>query len=328
MAELKVGTVMEWRTLSPILATFRLMAQDGDRFPDYKPGQYIALKREDCRLTRRETGPDGRARYVPVLDEQGWPKRGPVTHSYSIASAPYETRERGHLEFYVVLESDEHGEPGRLTESLFRIHPPEDEKITYVSRIVGGFTLYKRANGFGSALLVGTGTGLAPFVSMIRQLHHDAGEGRTDGVRYTLLHTNRTYEELAYHQELLAIEAARGFDFVYVPSVSRPRTRDLEDPRLGRGRANNLLRDVFDLPLREEEDLRAAEARDEDTAAARAALERAVRPTLPRHLSREELRRRLDPAETVVLTCGNPSLMADIKAIADANRMRFEKEDW
>jgi hypothetical protein len=30
----------------------------------------------------------------------------------------------------------------------------------------------------------------------------------------------------------------------------------------------------------------------------------------------------------VVLTCGNPYLMADIKFIAETNGMRFEKEDW
>jgi hypothetical protein len=31
---------------------------------------------------------------------------------------------------------------------------------------------------------------------------------------------------------------------------------------------------------------------------------------------------------TVILTCGNPSLMANIKYFADSNQIRFEKEDW
>ena len=44
--------------------------------------------------------------------------------------------------------------------------------------------------------------------------------------------------------------------------------------------------------------------------------------------SREVLRARLDPARTVVLTCGNPSSMSDIKRVADLVGMRFEKEDW
>jgi ferredoxin-NADP reductase len=328
MAELKIGTVGDWRLLSPILAAFRLRAQDGSPFPDYRPGQYIALRREDCRLTRREVGPDGTTHFVPVLDEQGRPKRGPVTHSYSIASAPCETREHGWLEFYVVLESDEYGEPGRLTESLFRIHPPEDDKLAYVDRIVGNFTLDERARGARSVLMVGTGTGLAPFLSMVRQLHHDAARGRSDQVRYTLVHTNRTRDELGFHEELLGIARARRFDFVYLPSVSRPAPADFEDPQLGRGRANNLLRDVFGLPLREQELLDHVRVRGGDVAAAERALDKAVRPALPRPVSAPELGRRLEPGETVVLTCGNPTLMDDIHRLASAVKMRFEKEDW
>src|SRR6202007_1750616 len=129
-------------------------------------------------------GPDGHPMIVPVLDEAGRPQRGPVTHSYSIASAPHETRAGRYLGFYVVLETDEKRVPGRLTESLFRIPPPEASAVKYVNRIVGDFTLDKRARGFKSVLLVGTGTGLAPFVSMIKQLHHGAERGPSGGVRY------------------------------------------------------------------------------------------------------------------------------------------------
>jgi hypothetical protein len=40
------------------------------------------------------------------------------------------------------------------------------------------------------------------------------------------------------------------------------------------------------------------------------------------------LRERIDPARTVVLTCGNPNGMADIATIAAQTGMKFEKEDW
>jgi hypothetical protein len=40
------------------------------------------------------------------------------------------------------------------------------------------------------------------------------------------------------------------------------------------------------------------------------------------------VRQRLEAGRTVILTCGNPSLMADIKYIADSNQICFEKEDW
>jgi ferredoxin-NADP reductase len=307
MAERKVGTVVHWQYLSPILSIFRLMPEEGTPFPEYKAGQYIALRREDCRLTRRVVGEDGKPHYVPDLDEARNRKYGPVTHSYSISSAPFETVRGGYLEFYVVLEKGECDEPGRLTESLFRIHPGEDDKVGYVNRIVGDFTLDKRTAGARSVVFVGTGTGLAPFAGMVKQVDHEAAQGRRTDVRYTIFHANRSRPELAYHEELQAIEAAGRIDFVYVPSVSRPTEEDRQDPRLGTGRASNVLRHVFGMPLKEEKD---------------------VRPTLPGHVSVAGLQARCPAAETVILTCGNPLAMADIKHIADTNHIRYEKEDW
>lgn len=326
MAELKVGTVSHQQRLSPVLMIFRLMPERGGAFPDYVPGQYIALRRNHCRLTRRVVGPDGRQRYMPDLDEAGQPKLGPVTHSYSIASAPCETRDGGYLEFYVVLEKDEYGTLGRLSGSFFDIG--SGDEVLYVNRITGNFTLSHRARNCRSVLLVGTGTGVAPFVSMIKQLHQDACRGDVAPVQYTLLHANRTYEELAYHRELLDIEASHTCDFVYVPSVSRPTDRDVGDPRLGRGRANNLLRSLFGLPMKEQEDVDAVRAQGADAAHAQAALAKAVPPALPGHMSRSELINRCDPSHSVILTCGNPSLMEDIKHVADTLHIRFEKEDW
>lgn len=303
------------------------MPEEGSLFPDYKAGQYIALRRNDCRLTKKEISPDKKVSYLPVLDENGNQKKGPVTHSYSIASAPFETSLNRHLEFYVILEKDEKGEPGRLTESMFRMDPQGDNQLIYYDRITGDFTLDKRAEGVQNVLLVGTGTGVAPFVSMIKQLHFEACQGKDRGVKYTLVHANRTYEELDYHKELSTMEAAERFDFIYLPSVSRPTPRDYNDPKIGKGRANNLLRHIFDMPLKEEQDLQEA-TRERDVSKAKAALERTVRPVLPQRFSRKGLQERIEPAHSVIMTCGNPFFMADIKTIADAVHIRFEKEDW
>ena len=158
-----------------------------------------------------------------------------------------------------------------------------------------------------------------------QQLHHAAGGG--DARRYTLIHANRTREELAYHEELAAAAASGRLDLVYVGSVSRPAPRGA-DPAIGAGRATNLLRHVFDMPLKEEEDLSAARARGGDVGSAEDALARAMRPRLPDHVDRRGLRDRLEPAETVVLTCGNPASMADVGTIAGRLGMRYEKEDW
>ena len=323
MAELKEGVVSSFDRLSDELAILRLLPEEGSRFPPYTPGQYIALRRDDCRLTRRVVDASGRARYLHDLDESGKPRLGPVTHSYSIASAPFETERSGHLEFYVVLERGD--VPGRLTESLFGIEAGGGDQIKYHDRIAGDFTLDKRAASRRDVLMVGTGTGVAPFVSMVKQLHHAAGGG--DPRRYTLVHANRTREELAYHEELAAAAASERLDFVYVGSVSRPAAGGA-DPGVGAGRATNLLRHVFDMPLKEEEDLAAVRARGGDVGSAEKALARTVRPRLPDHVNQRRLRDRLDPTQTVVLTCGNPASMADVGTVAGRLGMRYEKEDW
>jgi len=115
---------------------------------------------------------------------------------------------------------------------------------------------------------------------MVKQLHHAAGGG--DPRRYTLVHANRTREELAYHEELAAAAASGRLDLVYVGSVSRPAPG--ADPAIGAGRATNLLRHVFDMPLKEEEDLAAARARGGDVVSAADALARAMRPRMDRVL--------------------------------------------
>ena len=329
MAKTKVGTVVSWEQTTPLLAVFHLMPEQGAQFPAYKAGQYIALRRDDCLLTKKVVGDGGKVEYVPHLDDQGKQKRGPVTHSYSIASAPFETIQNKYLEFYVILEKNEKGVPGRLTESLFRMRPDADNKLIYYDIITGVFTLDKRAEGADTVIFVGTGTGVAPFVSMIKQLNFEASQrGKGGGTRYILVHANRTLEELDYFKEMTAIEAEKRLNFTYIPSVSRPTERDKNNAKMGKGRANNVLRRMFGMPLKEEQDVIDAEAQKGDVAKAKAALERTIKPILPESIKSEEFQRSLNPSNAVVMTCGNVYLMEDIKTIAEANGIRFEKEDW
>ena len=330
MASRKVGTVTYKKDLSSILTIFRLMPEKGTAFPPSQAGQYIALRRDDCKLTKKVgVGDDGKPVYGPSLDESGNQKIGPVTHSYSIASAPWEQEEHGWLEFYVVLEVIKKGEFGRLSSVFMNMDPPKDNNdVTYFDRIAGSFTLDHRTAGLDSVLMVGTGTGLAPFIAMAKQLHHEAANGRGDHRKYTILHTNRTYVELAYHQGMLDMERAGKFDFLYVPTVSRPTQRDLDDDGMGIGRANNVLRHMFDLPMKEEEMLAAAKAGKGDLARAEAGMRRTPKPELPKQLTASGLRDRFDPAKTVILTCGNPWSMADIEQTAKRSNLKFEMEEW
>jgi ferredoxin-NADP reductase len=325
MPEIRSGTIISWTQLSPVLASFRLAPQKRHRFPSYEAGQYMALRREDCRLTRRVSGPDGRTRFVPDLDERGRQKRGPVTHAYSIASAPYQTERDKYVEFLVVLEMA--STLGRFTESLFDMDPREGGEMLYVERIVGDFTLARRAEGAGHVLMVATGTGLAPLIAMVRELDHEAASGRSVPHRVTLLFGNRTRPELAFHEELAAIASAGHFDFVYVPTVSRPGDEQGREA-IGRGRANNVLRLALGLPMAEEEALEGARKAGGDTEALGAPVARAVPPELPPGIHAAALRSRLDPGNTVVLTCGNPVAMEDIRRVSETHGMRVEREEW
>ena len=112
-----------------------------------------------------------------------------------------------------------------------------------------------------------------------------------------------------------------------LPTVSRPSAHTAVDKRIGQGRASNVLRHIFDLPTTEDDKVTKAGG-DVARMAAGLALERLVHPVLPGHLTARAIRDRVDPASTVLLTCGNPVLTADIKSTATRRQIRFELEEW
>lgn len=313
MAERCRGTLTRWTEVAPGLAIFRLAPESGRAFPAYAAGQYIALTREGCRLTTRVVDDAGHVSYRPAIHADGSPAFGSVTHSYSLSSAPFDTAATGEIEIYIGLERVGPGQFGRLTESLFRSENHVGDTVAYVNRIVGNFTLETRAKDARHVLMVGTGTGLAPFVGMMKQAAHDARTGRGSDVQYTLIHAHRTPGELGYDAELLELADAHiaGFDFAYVRSVSRPAAEDRRDARLCVGRANNLLRALFDLPLLEQEPAA-----------------RVTHPEFGAAVSKSALRDRLPRGGTTVMTCGNRDLMEDVRRIASLLDFRFEMEEW
>lgn len=127
------------------------------------------------------------------------------SRSYSIASPPHQSD----LEFCVRLVPG-----GKLTPSLFSLTPGSTLQIG--PRAKGAFRLDSSKR---SHLMVATGTGIAPFRSMISsELHANSAH------RFTVVHGASHAHDLPFADELMA--ASLGSDQLrYVPTVSRPPPR-------------------------------------------------------------------------------------------------------
>jgi ferredoxin/flavodoxin---NADP+ reductase len=148
----------------------------------------------------------------------------PLLRAYSVASANYEDR----LEFFSIKVPD-----GPLTSRLQ--HLKEGDEIL-VSRKATGTLVIDNLEDGRNLYLIGTGTGLAPFLSVIKDPETYA---RFDKV--VLLHGCRRVAELAYgemitqhlpNDELIG-ELVRN-QLIYYPTVTR-------DPFRNRGRITDLI---------------------------------------------------------------------------------------
>ena len=178
--------------------------------PEFEPGQFTLLGLPPA----ASSGPPTTASAARRL----------VRRAYSIASTPAERR---HLEFYVALV-----ERGHLSPRLWTV--PEGGRLWMDTRVSGRFTLAGVPPG-ADLLMVATGTGIAPFMSMLRTFH---GTGRWRHA--VLVHGVRRACDLAYRDELEAL-AASSSAFTYLPTVTRE--EDSSTWQGLRGRVQTILAD-------------------------------------------------------------------------------------
>jgi ferredoxin--NADP+ reductase len=132
-----------------------------------------------------------------------------IQRAYSIVSSPHEAT----LEFFIELV--EHGE---LTPRIWELKV--GDSLLMRERIVGAFTL-SPVPDITRRLLVATGTGVAPYVSMIRAKAEALRLGVDDGCDYFVLHGGSRAHDLGSYREELAARCADGW-LQYVATVSRP----------------------------------------------------------------------------------------------------------
>ncbi len=166
---------------------------DIDGVRPFEPGQFLQL---GVRL------PDGRL----------------INRPYSVAS-PY----GGPLEFYIVKVDG-----GELTPILERLEVGGEIELS--ERATGSFVLSKTPPA-ECLWLLATGTGLAPYIAMLRT------EVPWQNYRkIVLVHGARHFSELSYADELKGYETRYPHQFHYVPST----TRD-PDAQCLKGRISTLL---------------------------------------------------------------------------------------
>jgi ferredoxin--NADP+ reductase len=188
------ATITEWYDLNHELAVFRVVPDSGE-IPDFVPGQFatIGLPRNAPPIHPGDEYPEGDVRWTKL-----WRR------AYSIASSPLEKR---FLEFYVVRVDE-----GKLTPKLW--HGKAGTRLWLDPNIKGEFTMHDTPAG-KDLLMISTGTGLAPYLSMLKTFR---GTGRWN--RFIMMHGVRLAEDLGYRQELEQL-AAEDPSFVYAPSCTR-----------------------------------------------------------------------------------------------------------
>ncbi len=188
------ATVVYREEVHPRLIIVRV-APDGWELPEFTAGQYVAL------------GIPGSAARIAGSDpEEDQPKPTKlILRAYSIASS---SRAREHLEFFVNLVDD-----GTFTPRLFALQV--GDRLWMKKKVKGLFTLDEVPDD-KNVVMVATGTGLAPYMSMLRTNPECHGERR-----YAVLLGARHIQDLGYHREMLEL-SQRCPNITYLSILSRP----------------------------------------------------------------------------------------------------------
>jgi len=180
--------------VTPGLLVFRV-TPDRWEMPEFAAGQYAVL------------GLPGSAPRIELSDreEEPPPAGRLIKRAYSIASS---SLFKEYVEFYITLVPS-----GALTPRLFALR--EGGRIWLSPRAKGVFTLDRVPAGKHVAFIA-TGTGLAPYMSMLRTSLTCGGPTRA-----AVLHGARHTWDLGYRSELHTLERLCA-NFSYLPIISRP----------------------------------------------------------------------------------------------------------
>lgn len=152
-----------------------LAPADNERMFEFKAGQFVMVHELDA---------EGKSLYV---------------RSYSIASAPYESKDA----FELGVKKQ-----GKMSGMLF------DAEVGDVFGVQGPYGMFKMPE-YKKVVFFSGGVGITPFRAMIRQeLHENSGK------QLILFYSGKTLKDLIYHEDYLKL-AQEDPGFTYVPILTR-----------------------------------------------------------------------------------------------------------
>jgi len=183
--------------VAPGLIILRVVP-DGWELPDFKSGQFAVLGLP---------GTAPRYKFSDPEEPLGNPGKL-IRRAYSISSASVN---KEYIEFYITLVRS-----GALTPRLFNLK--SGDHVFLSRKYTGTFTLDQVPEDH-HIILLSTGTGLAPYMSMLR------GQMICNGPRIiVVVHGARHSWDLGYRSELNTL-ATICSNFNYLPAITRPKTR-------------------------------------------------------------------------------------------------------
>ncbi len=188
------AVVLQSIEVSPGLMILRVQP-DGWDAPEFEAGQYGVL------------GLPGSAKRFPIADpEDETPDPDKIIkRAYSIASS---SKSKEYVEFFITLVRS-----GSLTPRLFALNV--GDHVFLSPKFKGVFTIDKAPED-ANIIMIATGTGLAPYMSIIRS-KLSLGNGR----RFAIIHGARHSYDLGYRSELMTLTNICD-TFTYMPVISRP----------------------------------------------------------------------------------------------------------
>ncbi len=180
--------------LSPELIILRIVP-DGWELPDFIPGQFAVL------------GLPGSAVRTDFSDSEELPSNPDklIRRAYSIASS---STNKEYIEFYVALVRS-----GALTPRLFALE--KGDSIFLGQKFTGMFTLEMTKQNT-NIIMLSTGTGLAPYMSMVRTVLKSSMKSH-----FVVVHGARHSWDLGYRSELMTLRTICN-KLTYIPIISRP----------------------------------------------------------------------------------------------------------